>query len=151
MSTTPAPTGIEAQVCADIAARQQKGIAKYGTTVADNPEDLREWLTPAMVPVHAVGLAVLPARLRGLPRRFRMLCSAAPPRLGYRVLAIPWRMGAIGRRGRNARWSSCDVHSDHGPSLLVVPAAEPSIADHCRDNKRSIVRVASLWTIAVSA
>lgn len=41
------PTGIEAQVCADIAERQQKGIAKYGTTVADNPLDLRAWLQHA--------------------------------------------------------------------------------------------------------
>ena len=38
------PTGIEAQVCADIAARQKKGIAKYGVTVLATPADLREWL-----------------------------------------------------------------------------------------------------------
>jgi len=41
------PTGIEAQVCADIARRQQLGIAKYGTTVAENPLPLREWLQHA--------------------------------------------------------------------------------------------------------
>jgi hypothetical protein len=41
------PTGIEAEVCADIAARQQKGINKYGTTVADNPLSLRDWLIHA--------------------------------------------------------------------------------------------------------
>lgn len=41
------PTGIEAQVCADIAARQARGIAKYGTTVADNPLTLNEWLQHA--------------------------------------------------------------------------------------------------------
>lgn len=41
------PTGIEAAVCADIAARQRKGLAKYRMTVADNPADLREWLTHA--------------------------------------------------------------------------------------------------------
>ena len=40
-------TGIEAQVCADIADRQQKGIAKYGTTVADNPLSHRAWLQHA--------------------------------------------------------------------------------------------------------
>ena len=39
-----APSGIEAAVCADIAARQRVGIAKYGTTVADNPLELRAWL-----------------------------------------------------------------------------------------------------------
>ncbi len=38
------PTGIEAIVCCDIAARQHLGLSKYGTTVADNPLALREWL-----------------------------------------------------------------------------------------------------------
>lgn len=38
------PTGIEAIVCDDIAKRQALGINKYGTTVADNPLSLREWL-----------------------------------------------------------------------------------------------------------
>lgn len=37
-------TGIEAIVCEDIANRQQLGINKYGTTVADNNLSLREWL-----------------------------------------------------------------------------------------------------------
>lgn len=37
-------TGIEAMVCADIARRQALGIAKYGTTVAENPLELRQWL-----------------------------------------------------------------------------------------------------------
>ena len=40
-------TGIEAQVCADIAARQAKGVAKYGTTVESNPLTLEQWLTHA--------------------------------------------------------------------------------------------------------
>jgi hypothetical protein len=40
-------TGIEAEVCADIAARQQLGIAKYGATVADNPLTLSQWLDHA--------------------------------------------------------------------------------------------------------
>ena len=38
------PTGTEARVCEDIAARQQLGITKYGTTVEDNPLTLLEWL-----------------------------------------------------------------------------------------------------------
>jgi hypothetical protein len=38
------PIGIEALVCEEIALRQQKGINKYGTTVADNNLSLREWL-----------------------------------------------------------------------------------------------------------
>lgn len=36
-------TGTEAAVCNDIAQRQAKGIAKYGTTVRDNPLTLRQW------------------------------------------------------------------------------------------------------------
>lgn len=39
--------GTEAEVCADIAARQRLGIEKYGTTVADNPLTLEQWLTHA--------------------------------------------------------------------------------------------------------
>ena len=34
------PTGIEKQVCDDIAARQQLGIKKYGCTVAESPDDM---------------------------------------------------------------------------------------------------------------
>lgn len=41
------PTGTEARVCADIAARQQRGVAKYSTTVEQNPLTLRQWLQHA--------------------------------------------------------------------------------------------------------
>ena len=34
----------ETEVCADIMRRQELGIAKYGTTVAQNPLELRQWL-----------------------------------------------------------------------------------------------------------
>ena len=37
----------ESEVCADIMRRQELGIAKYGTTVAQNPLDLRQWLQHA--------------------------------------------------------------------------------------------------------
>jgi hypothetical protein len=43
----PVATGTEYRVCQDIAARQQLGIAKYGTTVQDNPLTLLEWLRHA--------------------------------------------------------------------------------------------------------
>jgi hypothetical protein len=33
-------TGVEARVCADIAARQRVGIAKYGCTVEKSPDDM---------------------------------------------------------------------------------------------------------------
>lgn len=36
--------GTEAEVCNDIAQRQQLGIAKYGITVRHNPLQLRQWL-----------------------------------------------------------------------------------------------------------
>jgi hypothetical protein len=35
---------IESIVCEDIKRRQHLGLAKYGTTVANNPLTLREWL-----------------------------------------------------------------------------------------------------------
>jgi len=41
------PSGIEAQVCADIASRQDLGIKKYGTTVANNQLSLQQWLQHA--------------------------------------------------------------------------------------------------------
>lgn len=41
------PTGTEADVCADIARRQAHGLAKYGTSVRDNPLTLRQWLQHA--------------------------------------------------------------------------------------------------------
>jgi len=41
------PTGTEAAVCADIARRQRTGMAKYGTTVAENPLIFRRWLQHA--------------------------------------------------------------------------------------------------------
>jgi Trm5-related predicted tRNA methylase len=46
-SKTMTPTGTEARVCADIAKRQQIGLAKYKTTVEANPLSLREWLQHA--------------------------------------------------------------------------------------------------------
>ena len=41
------PTGTEARVCEDIARRQIIGIAKYGTTIAENPLTLKQWLQHA--------------------------------------------------------------------------------------------------------
>lgn len=38
------PEGTEAEVCTDIARRQQVGLEKYGVTVADNPLNLLEWM-----------------------------------------------------------------------------------------------------------
>lgn len=37
-------TGTEKRVCELIAARQRFGRNKYGTTVAENPLTLRQWL-----------------------------------------------------------------------------------------------------------
>jgi hypothetical protein len=42
------PIGTEARVCQDIAARQAKGLAKYGVTVENNPLSLKEWLQHAL-------------------------------------------------------------------------------------------------------
>lgn len=38
------PTGTERRVCDLIAQRQSLGLNKYGTTVAENPLTLRQWL-----------------------------------------------------------------------------------------------------------
>ena len=42
------PTGTEAALCELIAARQRLGVAKYGTTVAKSPLELRAWLQHAL-------------------------------------------------------------------------------------------------------
>lgn len=47
MTPPSSPSGIEAAVCRDIAARQKMGLAKYGVTVAENPLDLKAWLQHA--------------------------------------------------------------------------------------------------------
>lgn len=47
MAWTIEPQGTEARVCEDIAKRQALGINKYGTTVAQNPLELRAWLQHA--------------------------------------------------------------------------------------------------------
>lgn len=44
---SPSPTGTEAAVCRDIALRQQHGLAKYGTSVAENRLSHRAWLVHA--------------------------------------------------------------------------------------------------------
>lgn len=47
LSAEGVPSGIEDEVCQDIAGRQRLGIAKYRKTVASNPLSLREWLQHA--------------------------------------------------------------------------------------------------------
>lgn len=37
--TKPTATGVEARVCQDIASRQQVGLAKYGCTLEESPDD----------------------------------------------------------------------------------------------------------------
>lgn len=46
--TNSQPTETEAALCELIAARQRLGVAKYGTTVAQNPLELRAWLQHAL-------------------------------------------------------------------------------------------------------
>lgn len=54
------PTGTEARVCGLIAQRQQLGLNKYGTTVAENPLSLRQWLQNALE--EALDLSIYLAR-----------------------------------------------------------------------------------------
>jgi hypothetical protein len=44
--TAPIPD-TERLVAGDILTRQQHGLAKYGTSVANNPLDLRQWVQHA--------------------------------------------------------------------------------------------------------
>lgn len=44
---TPSPSGIEKQVCEDIAKRQALGLIKYGVSVADSQIGLKDWLQHA--------------------------------------------------------------------------------------------------------
>ena len=41
------PDGTEARICTEIAARQKRGIAKYGMTAAENPLSLLQLLQHA--------------------------------------------------------------------------------------------------------
>ena len=80
-------TGIEAEVCADIAQRQAGGVVKYGLTVAENPLPLRDWLQHGLEECYDMAVYLkramkeLPAdegavaRLR-LPIGARRLCDA---------------------------------------------------------------------------
>ena len=54
-------TGIEAQVCQEIARRQQLGIQKYGITVADSPLAVYEWVRHAKE--ESLDLAIYLAKL----------------------------------------------------------------------------------------
>lgn len=58
MNKPTAMNDIEWEVCEDIMARQQKGIVKYGQTVAENPLHLKAWLQHAYEEVldHAIYL-----------------------------------------------------------------------------------------------
>lgn len=40
-------TGTEAEVCVDIQSRQERGLKKYGVSVAKNPLKLKAWLQHA--------------------------------------------------------------------------------------------------------
>ena len=60
-------TGIEAEVCADIAARQRRGIAKYGVTVEENPLSEEDWTRHAYE--EALDLAVYLKKLMALKRK----------------------------------------------------------------------------------
>jgi len=54
-------SGTEQRVCQDIGARQAMGIAKYGTTVEQNPLSRREWAQHAYE--EALDLAIYLKRL----------------------------------------------------------------------------------------
>lgn len=82
-ATAGIPTGIEAEVCKMIAARQSVGIRKYGQTVAENPLALRAWLHHALEEAldQAIYLRRAIAEIDAiLPRRAVTEIDAAAPK-----------------------------------------------------------------------
>lgn len=90
---TPGPTGTEALVCEDIARRQQLGIAKYGTTVADNPLLLAGWLRHAYE--EALDLAVYLRRALGQLQAEQP--AAAPPPAAPKITPTHGRYQYLGQ------------------------------------------------------
>lgn len=99
-------TGIESAVCADIAKRQQVGIAKYGKTVAENPLSLREWLQHAyeecldqavylkraISEIESGGNDVLPngyVSVLGINERLKAGLNKFPENMGETVTSLP--------------------------------------------------------------
>lgn len=60
-------SGVEAEVCIEIARRQQFGLAKYGTTVDKNPLSLIEWVVHAKQ--EAMDLAVYLTKIERMLRK----------------------------------------------------------------------------------
>lgn len=85
-----APTGTEARVCADIAARQAMGLAKYGTTVADNPLALRAWLQHAYEEAldQAIYLRRAIEQIDDEHNPFSYAPGQEPPRPVHRVVGV---------------------------------------------------------------
>ena len=77
------PVGTEAEVCADIAHRQKLGIAKYGTTVADNPLPLEAWLQHAYE--ETLDKAIYLKRAIAEIKKRRLNAESDDPRLAKRT------------------------------------------------------------------
>ena len=60
-------SGVEAEVCIEIARRQQFGLAKYGTTVEANPLSLMQWVQHAKE--EALDLAVYLTKIERMLRK----------------------------------------------------------------------------------
>ena len=60
-------SGVEAEVCIEIARRQQFGLAKYGTTVDANPLSLMQWVQHAKE--EAMDLAVYLTKIERMLRK----------------------------------------------------------------------------------
>lgn len=84
MSDDPADylSGTELRVCQLIAERQMRGIAKYETTVSDNPLPLRVWLRHALE--ECLDQAIY------LQRAIEEMDNAEPPRRTVEELMKPY-------------------------------------------------------------
>lgn len=84
--------GTEARVCQDIAARQQKGVSKYGTTVAENPLGMVQWLQHAYEEAldQAIYLKRAIEQLQGVPAEVK-----ANEHLNLPVVEPKWVQEAV--------------------------------------------------------
>lgn len=111
------PTGIEARVCGDIAARQQVGLAKYGVSVEGSPDDMLR---------HAYEEALdLSVYLRAEWERRQWQPIETAPRDGRLILA--WERGT-----RIAWWGEVDSSNTHGWASGELAHDEAWWHDECQ-------------------
>jgi hypothetical protein len=113
VASTVEATGIEFEVCKDIARRQQLGIAKYGTTVANNPLELRAWLQHSLEETldNAIYLkrAISEIDRKAKASEDESCWLAEAPDGGYYLRETPRRTGKLGEVEELGTYSSFEA------------------------------------------